>query len=266
STSAEAGKYPFTFKDSLGTEFTLEQPLEKIVVLNRQTAEAVKILGAEDKVIATGDTTIENNPYLGFGELPDMGETSELNIEAIIGLAPDAVLVHTNRATEVLEEKLNPLGIPVIRIDNYQPEKYEEELLLLGRLLDAEDGAQAFLEYGQGIEKMTAERIAGLSEEEKKSVMALSVGFINSNGGYRVFPVQPQQEKWAWVKVATLLQGGVDACPEIQWDPVQGDTTIQVDEEYALSCDPDAITLHGTWLEDTMHRSGGLPDCDRQHL
>ena len=29
---------------------------------------------------------------------------------------------------------------------------------------------------------------------------------------------------------------------------VQGDTTIQVDEEYALSCDPDAITLHGTWL------------------
>ena len=29
STSAEAGKYSFTFKDSLGTEFTLEQPLEK---------------------------------------------------------------------------------------------------------------------------------------------------------------------------------------------------------------------------------------------
>ena len=122
-------------------------------MLNRQTAEAVKILGAEDKVIATGDTTIENNPYLGFGELPDMGETSELNIEAIIGLAPDAVLVHTNRATEVLEEKLNPLGIPVIRIDNYQPEKYEEELLLLGRLLDAEDRAQAFLEYRQGLKR-----------------------------------------------------------------------------------------------------------------
>ena len=53
----------------------------------------------------------------------------------------------------------------------------------MGRLLDAEDRAQAFLEYRQGIEKMTAERIAGLSEEEKKSVMALSVGFINSNGG-----------------------------------------------------------------------------------
>lgn len=249
STSAEAGKYPFTFKDSLGTEFTLEQPLEKIVVLNRQTAEAVKILGAEDKVIATGDTTIENNPYLGFGELPDMGETSELNIEAIIGLAPDAVLVHTNRATEVLEEKLNPLGIPVIRIDNYQPEKYEEELLLLGRLLDAEDRAQAFLEYRQGIEKMTAERIAGLSEEEKKSVMALSVGFINSNGGYRVFPsTATTGEMGVGEGYATLLAGGVDACPEIQWDPVQGDTTIQVDEEYALSCDPDAITLHGTWL------------------
>lgn len=249
SAKTESGKYPFTFKDSLGTEFTLEQPLERIIVLNRQTAEAVKILGAEDKIIATGDTTIENNPYLGFNELPDMGDTSELNIEAIIGLEPDAVLVYTNRATEVLEEKLNPLGIPVIRIDNYQPEKYEEELLLLGQILDAEDRAKAFLEYRQEIEKMTAERIAGLSEEEKKSVMALSVGFINSNGGYRVFPsTATTGEMGVGEGYATLLAGGVDACPELQWDPAQGDTTIQVDEEYALSCNPDVITLHGTWL------------------
>ena len=94
-----------TFTDSCGTEFTLEKPLEKVIVLNRQTAEAFKLLGAEDIVIATGDTTVANNPYLGFNDLPDMGDTDELNIESILSLAPDAVFVHTNRATE-LEEKL----------------------------------------------------------------------------------------------------------------------------------------------------------------
>ncbi len=227
----------------------MEEPLEKIIILNRQTAEAVKILGAEEKVIATGDTTIENNPYLGYNDLPDMGDTSELNMEAIIGLEPDAVFIHTNRANDILEEKLDPLGIPVIRIDNYQPEKYDEEMLLLGELLDAEQRAEEFLAYRHEIEDMTAEKIAALSEEEKKSVMALSVGFLNSNGGYRVFPsTATTGEMGVGEGYATILAGGIDACPEILWDPVQGDTTIQVDEEYALACNPDVITLHGTWL------------------
>ena len=64
---------------------------------------------------------IENNPLSGLANCR-RGETSELNIEAIIGLAPDAVLVHHEPCNEGPGEKLNPLGIPVIRIDNYQPE------------------------------------------------------------------------------------------------------------------------------------------------
>lgn len=249
SEASKAEKYPLTFTDSLGTEFTLEEPLQSIVVLNRQTAEAIKILGAEDKVIATGDTTIENNSYLGYNELPDMGETSELNIEAIIGLKPDAVFIHTNRANDVLEEKLNPLGIKVIRIDNYQPERYEEELTKLGLILDKEDQAAEFLEYRASVEAIVADRIKDLPEADRKKVMALSVGFINSNGGYRVFPAMANNgEMGVGEGYATILAGGIDATPEIQWDPAQGDTTIQVEEEYALSANPDVITLHGTWL------------------
>ena len=43
------------FTDSCATQFQLEKPLERIIVLNRQTAEAIQILQAQDKVIATGD-------------------------------------------------------------------------------------------------------------------------------------------------------------------------------------------------------------------
>jgi iron complex transport system substrate-binding protein len=209
----------------------------------------VKLLGAEAVVIATGDTTITNNSYLGFGDLPDMGETGELNIEAIIGLNPDAVLVHTNRATEVLEEKLNPLGVKVIRIDNYQPERYDQEMRLLGKILDKEERAEEFLAYRVSVEKLVADQVQNIPEEERKTVMALSVGFINSNGGYRIFPCMANNgEAGVGEGYSTILAGGLDASPGTVWDPAQDNTTIHVEEEYALSCNPQVITLHGTWL------------------
>lgn len=236
------------FTDSCGTEFHLEKPLEKIIVLNRQTAEAIKILGAEDKVIATGDSTLENNPYLGYEDLPDMGDTGELNMEAIIAMDPDAVLVHTNRATE-LEDTLTPAGIEVIRIDNYQPEKLDDEMLLLGTILGEEERAQEFLQYKNAIEEETASRVAEIPDSEKKTVMALSVGFLNSQGGYRIFPcMNINGDMGVGEGYSTILAGGIDASPEIQYDPSVGDTTILVEEEYALSCNPQVITLHGTWL------------------
>lgn len=237
-----------TFTDSCGTQIVLEKPLEKVIVLNRQTAEAFSILGAEDVVIATGDTTIENNSYLGYNDLPDMGDTGELNMEAIISMEPEAVFVHTNRAAE-LEDKLVPAGIQVIRIDNYQPETYEEELRLLGKILGKEERAEEFLTYKKGVEALVSDRVAAIGEAEKKKVMALSVGFMNSQGGYRIFPCYSIDGSMGVGEgYSTILAGGIDASPEIQYDPAVGDTTILVDEEYALSCNPEVITLHGTWL------------------
>lgn len=237
-----------TFTDSCGTEIVLDRPLEKVIILNRQTAEAFSLLEAEDIVIATGDTTIENNSYLGYNDLPDMGDTGELNIEAIISMEPEAVFVHTNRATE-LEEKLVPAGIQVIRIDNYRPETYDDELRLLGKILGKEDRAEEFLAYKNNVEALVSERVANIDEAEKKRVMALSVGFMNSQGGYRIFPCYSIDETMGVGEgYSTILAGGIDASPEIKYDPTVGDTTILVDEEYALSCNPEVITLHGTWL------------------
>ena len=246
--AAKAEDYSLTFTDSCGTEFTLDKPLERIIVLNRQTAEAIKILGADDLVIATGDTTVDNNPYLGYNDLPDMGKTGELNIEAILELNPDAVFVHTNRATEI-EQQLEPAGIKVIRIDNYQPERFDEEMLLLGKILGKEERANEFLDYVHAVEELVSERIATLAEEDKPTVMALSVGFINSNGGYRIFPCYSTDGTMGVGEgYSTIIAGGRDASPEIRYDPAESGTTVLVDEEYALSCNPDVITLHGTWL------------------
>ncbi|MDO4753854.1 MAG: ABC transporter substrate-binding protein [Bacillota bacterium] len=247
-TSKEASKYPYQFVDSLGREFVLEQPLEKVIVLNRQTAEAFKILDIDDKVIAVGDTVHKNNSYLGYNDLPDMGKIKELNVESIIDMKPDAVFVHTNRAME-LEDVLTPAGIKVIRIDNYQPEKYEEELMLLAEIFDKTERAKEFLAYRKNMEADLQERVSKVAEDARPKIMALSAGFLNSKGGYRIFPCYSNDGTMGVGEgYSTILLGAKDASPEIVYDKAEASTTVMVDEEYALSCNPDVITLHGTWL------------------
>lgn len=122
-------------------------------------------------------------------------------------------------------------------------------ILRLGTILGEEDRAEEFLEYKNEIEQETADRVAAISDDERKTVMALSVGFMNSQGGYRIFPCMSIDGTMGVGEgYSTILAGGIDASPEIKYDPSVGDTTIQVDEEYALSCNPQVITLHGTWL------------------
>lgn len=245
----EKNKNVLTIKDSTGKEIEIKLPVEKVISLNRQTSEALKILQVDDKVVATGDNTIKNNPYLGFDKLPDVGQVGKVNIEEILKLKPDIVFAHTNRNKNILEEKLEPAGIKVIRIDNYLPETMDEEIKLLGKIFDKEKRVGEFLSWKENLEKLTSERIKDIPESDKKSVLALSVGFLNSNGGYRVFPSKSKNGKVGVGEgYATILAGGKDAANDLQWNPEEKSTTILVNEEYVLKKDPQIVTLHGTWL------------------
>ena len=248
--SKYSDKPALEFDDSLGNHFVLDEPLKKVIILNRQTAMAFTILEAEELVIATGDTTTKNEPYLtAYRNLPDVGETGSPDLEKIIDLCPDAVFCYTNRAVD-LESKLNPIGIHVIRIDNYQPEKYDEEMLLLGKILGKNDRAQEFVNYEKSLMKKVSDVVDNLPDSEKPSVLALSVGFINGSGGYRIFPCYSTDgTEGVGEGYSTILAGGKDASPSIKYDKTQASTTILVDQEFVLdSCKPEIITLHGTWL------------------
>lgn len=238
-----------TFTDTAGKEITLHLPVERSVVLNRNTAEAITLLGAKEAILATGDTTIKNNPYLELAGKPDVGETKQVNLELILSLKPQVVFAYTNRPDQTLEEKLEPAGIKVVRINNYLPEQMDEELRLLGKIFGKTEKAEAFLQWKQSIEQLLADRVADLKDEEKKSVIALSAGFLNSNGGYRIFPSKSLGGKpGVGEGYATILAGGKDAAEDLEWNPAETSTTIMVDEEYVLKRNPEVITLHGTWL------------------
>lgn len=237
-----------SIKDSTGKDIEINLPVNKVVTLNRQTSEALKVLGVGDKVVATGDNTVKYNPYLGFNNLPDLG-VDKINIEEVLSLKPDIVFAHTNRNTEVLEEKLEPAGIKVVRIDNYLPEKMDEEMRLLGKIFNKSDRAEGYIKWKNDLEKLTTDKIKDIPDSQKKSVMALSSGALNSKNTFNIFPSKSQGGKpGVGEGYATILAGGKDAAGELEWDPTKKSTTVNVDSEYVISKNPQVITLNGTWL------------------
>ena len=235
--------------DSTGRAFTIQRPVSRVVSLNRQISEALTLIGAQDRVVGTGDTTIENNPFLPFTELPDVGKTGEVNLELILSLQPEIVFAHTNRNVEILEEKLEPAGIQVIRADYYRPDRQKDELRLIAKIMGVEENAEAFIAWQESLETLREERLTGLKDEERRTVIALSVGFLNSQGGYRIFPSSSADGSMGPGEgYATILAGGIDAAADLTWPPEQSGTTVLVEPEYVLQRNPEVVTLHGTWL------------------
>ncbi|MFQ8832960.1 MAG: hypothetical protein ACLR7U_08855 [Ruthenibacterium lactatiformans] len=123
-------------------------------------------------------------------------------------------MVHTKIATEVVEEKLNPLGIRSFASTTISRKNLGVRCWAVP---DAEDRAQAFLEYRQGLKDM-AERIAGLSEGKKCD--GTPVGY-QQQWRLRVFPIAATTGEMGVVKVTLRFLREVDACQN-QWDPVRG--------------------------------------------
>lgn len=238
-----------TFKDSTGKEITLSLPVTKAVVINRNTAEAITLLGAQEAIIATGDNTVKNNGYLGLNALPDVGKTDEINLESLLALKPEVVFTFTNRPDQTLEEKLEPAGIKVVRLNNYLADQMDEELRTLAKIFGKEQRAEDYIAWKQGIEQILAERIKDIPEQQKKTVLALSAGALNTNGKYNIYPSQTLDgQAGPGEGYATILAGGIDPTPTIQWDATKSSTTVNVEEEFVLTANPDVITLHGNFF------------------
>ena len=98
-----------TITDSTGTEITLTKKPERIVSLAPSTTEILCALGLEDKIV--GRTKYCNYPE-SIMALPEVGGTSDPNIETIVDLNPDLVVGATHVSEEVID-KLREVGINV---------------------------------------------------------------------------------------------------------------------------------------------------------
>ncbi|RJS75916.1 ABC transporter substrate-binding protein [Methanophagales archaeon] len=163
-----------TIVDAEGSAKTVSKPIEKIVTLNPDCAEAIRGIGAKDRISGIEGATakytkffpeISQLPSVGMGHTPDLEEILQMNPDILIAYAPGIY----NPGHEGLEDFLEP-GVTVVRLDFYKPETLGDEMLKLGYLLDEEENAREYVEWHDGYVNEIEDIVSGISEEDKPRV------------------------------------------------------------------------------------------------
>jgi iron complex transport system substrate-binding protein len=119
---------------------TISIPTDRIVIVSYYVCEAICTFGLEDTIVGVFTKKVgEIAEFIKDKE--EIGVSSSMDVEKVISLEPDVVIASTYFRTynpvyeEQLEEQLSYAGIPVLLTDLDAPEKYAEELGVLGWLM-----------------------------------------------------------------------------------------------------------------------------------
>jgi iron complex transport system substrate-binding protein len=135
---------------------TIYKPLERIVIVSSDTARAIQILGAEDKVVGITDT-IQKFPFYfpAISQQTVVGTWREVDWEKVMQLEPDFLIVPPAGTinANLAAEKLEGSTITVAGFYLYVTADYNqvfEELEELAILLEKEDAAAEFIAWHDG--------------------------------------------------------------------------------------------------------------------
>lgn len=153
--------------DSAGRTVEVPQPLEKIAVLNTDAAWTVWGVGAQDKVVGISKHVLEK-PYMKvYQDKENIGSLFHPSYEKIVELDPQVVLAYVKWPGHELEEKLEPAGIKVVRLNFYKPGEMTREIKTLGLMLGMEKRAEKYAKAWQEPLKVVNKRTKELKEKVK---------------------------------------------------------------------------------------------------
>ncbi len=134
-----AGAQPLVVQDERGSSLRLAAPPQRIISLLPSLTESVCALGGCPRLV--GVDRWSNWPE-AVNRLPRLGGLDDALVEAIVRLKPDLVLA-SNSARSL--ERLEALGLPVLRLRSETHADVQRTLQLLARLLGTPDqGALAW--------------------------------------------------------------------------------------------------------------------------
>jgi iron complex transport system substrate-binding protein len=120
----------------------------RIVALNLDALEALRILQAQNMVVGINDGVQEHPDFWGdLADLPVVGSWREPNYELLYSLKPDLLITYSKWPGPELERKLSPLHTKVLRLDLYRIHTFAQDLTILARELGHEEQARKFLTW-----------------------------------------------------------------------------------------------------------------------
>ncbi len=121
-------------------DFTIRQPLKRIVCLSSTHVGAMCLLNARDKIIGVSSRNYLYDSALISFPLAELGEANLLNIEKLYALKPDLVMLFTiDPTSNGVIHKLQKTGIPYIvnaEFKETSPLAQAEWIKLFGALTD----------------------------------------------------------------------------------------------------------------------------------
>lgn len=163
-----SARQTITIVDSAGRYVTVPWPVKRVVALTTDAAMTIVALGAKDVIVgitkyAASEPWAPNVTVVGSSFSP--------NIEAIVSVKPDIVITYVRwPKPEDLEEKLEPFGIKIVRLDLYKIETLFSEVKLLGLLLNRTEETEALINYWKDVYENITSRVSELAPENKVKV------------------------------------------------------------------------------------------------
>ena len=184
-----------TVTDCIGRGVELPQPLDKVVILNSDVAEAMRILKVQDTVVGVSET-VKKDPYLGMEDKELIGKWDKPSYEKIVELKPQVVISYSKWPGEELAEKLEPAGVKVVHLDLYKPETYDNDFKTLGKMFGQEKKADSFLKWKA--EKIaTLDKVKDLPSDKRVKVFFMTISNF-------------EKEKWGTFGSGTAAHQGIE--------------------------------------------------------
>ena len=215
-----------TVVDSGDRTVTVKKPVERVITLTSYPAEAIRMFGEKDKIVAVSGSIKEYDVYFPeISELPSVGDYP-FDPEAILGFEPDLVIDMVFCVKYAGYADKLPESIAVLGLDFYKPDVFVEELTKLGYVLNSKDSVDEYFStfHDKYIDLIKA-RTEELSEDERPKVYVES-----SFGDYQPYGEGSGHQKY--IEIA----GGRNIFADM---PLLGST--EVDPEEVVIRNPDII-------------------------
>jgi len=151
--------------DDSGRTLAFERPPQRVISLAPHLTEVLFAVGAAGQ-IAGVDSASDYPP--AARRLPRVGDASRVNLERVLAAKPDLVLVWVggNRSADI--ERLQRLGLPVLRTEARRLDDVARLLRLLG-------GATGHAEDGEAAARAFTARLQSMRQDRRASARPLRV-------------------------------------------------------------------------------------------
>ncbi len=213
-----------TIIDCNGKNVTVKKPVQRVIVLGDSQADAMRILKADEKVVGIDSSLPEENILLPeMSKLPTVGDYIETDAEAILNLDPDLILGVNSLKPDIDDKVASKAAVIRLRLNG---KDIENELKMLGYVLDRTVQANEFCDWHDGYIEMIRSRVETLSEDDRPKV------FLEAFPHFKPYYTRGKDSVESYI---CEMAGGIN----IAADKPSG----VVDAEWLMSQNPDVIYI-----------------------